>query len=179
MPWLSRQNSVDERVSFVNDSRKHHLKQSVGAMVNFIPAQIDGLCGTAPAHHKQAPTRLLLGDLRVLMQNINCLPAMVRSVCSQKVFWSRFGALPDARDTVLEYCLTLMHIWMVVVAVPAFLLLPGSIFLLCTGICSVVTMALTWPLQGQRIVMSAREQDENAEDFSDERWIYVNGMMCR
>ena len=179
MPWLSRRNSAEEGIEPVNGLSMEYQKRSVSSMVNFIPAQIDGLCGTMPAYHKQAASRLLWGDLRVLIQNMRCLPAMVMATCSTKVLRSLLKNPADVRDTILQLCLASIHICVLVISVPAFLTLPGLLF---TGFMNgiwALTLAMTWPLSGPRVFTSEREKAPMTDDFSDERWIYVNGMMCR
>jgi hypothetical protein len=179
MPWLSRQNSAEEGVKPVKDSQKQHIKHSTDTAVVFIPAQIDSLCGTSPAHHKQTVLQLLLNDLQVLAQNIYCLPAMMRASSSSKLLRNSFRSPVQARDTILQVLLAMAQSWMLVIAIPALLLLPGFISATVFGICWIVTFAITWALHGPRVVMSSQARAPMTEDFSDERWIYVNGMMCR
>lgn len=178
MPWLSRQNSADEGVKPVDGYPKSsQVKSSV--KVNFIPAQIDGLCGTFPAHHKQAPSQLLFRDLGVIGQNLRCLPAMAMSMLSKKALRNHFGKSIDARDTLIQILLAVAQVWMAAVALPAFLLLPGLMFVSCVAACWLFTTALTWPLYGSAVVMSDLKETPISQVLADERWIYVNGMMCR
>jgi hypothetical protein len=179
MPWLSRRNSEEDGIKPVHDSSKHSLRGLVSSMVNFIPAQIDGLCGTMPAHHKQAASQLLLGDLRILIQNVSCLPAMVKATCSTKVLRSLLKNPLDARDSFLQSCLAVMQIWALAFALLAFISFPGILFIGFMIGFWLLTLAMTWPLSGPRFLMSEREKALMTDDFSDERWIYVNGMMCR
>jgi hypothetical protein len=177
MPWLSRRNSAEEGIKPVNDDPKSSAKCSVSSIVDFIPDQIDSFCGTMPAHHKQAASRLMMDDLRVLIQNMGCLPAMVRATCSTKVLRSLFKNPMDARDTLLHVCLATMQIWALAIALPAFMSLPGLLFAGFMTVSWLLTLAMTWPLSGPRVLIDEREKAPKTEDFSDERWIYVNGVM--
>jgi hypothetical protein len=179
MPWLSRRNSEKQSVKPVNDNSNRSDKSSINAMVDFIPSQIDGLCGTMPTHHRQEASRILWGDIRVMAQNVGCLPAMLRATCSTKVLRSLFKNPVDARDALLQFCLATMQMWMLLVALPAFISLPGLLFAGFVNSFWLLTLALIWPLSGPRILMTEQEKAPMTEDFSDERWIYVNGMMCR
>lgn len=179
MPWLSRRNSAEEGIKPVNDDSKRIEKSSVSSMVNFIPAQIDGLSGTMPAHHRQAAWRLVWEDVRVLIQNLGCIPAMAKATCSTKVLRNLFKNPMDARDTVLLAGLGFVQIWMLVVTVPAFISLPGILFSCFMTSFWLPTLAMTWPLSGPRVLMDEREKAPMTDGFSDERWIYVNGMSCR
>jgi hypothetical protein len=179
MPWLSRRNSAEEATKPVNQDPKSGVKTSACSMVNFIPAQIDGLCGTIPAHHKVATLGLVMDDLRVLIQNISCLSAMAKAACSANVLRSLFKNPADARDTILQLCLASIQVCVLAIALPAFLSLPGFLFIgLVNGLWA-LTLAMTWPLSGPRVLISEREKAPMIGEFSDERWIYVNGMMCR
>jgi hypothetical protein len=178
MPWLSRRSSAEEGIKPVNDSPKENLKRAVISMVNFIPAQIDGLCGTIPAHHKRSWERLMMEDLHVFVQNMRCLPAMAKAACSTKVL-SLLKNPADARDTILLLCLSSIQISVLLVALPAFLSLPGLLSIGFVNGFWALTFAMTWPLSGPRVLISEREKALITDGFSDERWIYVNGMMCR
>ncbi len=179
MPWLSRRNSAEVGTKHVNDDLKRNDKHPVSSIVNFIPAQLDGLCGTMPTHHKQAASRLLWGDLRVLFQNLGCLPAMAKSTCSTKVLRNLFKHPVDARDTILEAFLAIVQIWLLATALPAFVSLPGLLFAGFMNSVWLLTLAMIWPLSGPRVFVKEREKAPMTNGFSDERWIYVNGMMCR
>jgi hypothetical protein len=178
MPWLSRRNSAETGVRSVNDATKQSLKRSASSMVNFIPAQIDGLCGTMPASHKYCASQLMMDDLRVLIQNMSYLSAMAKAICSTKVLRGLFKNPMDARDTLLQACLALMQFWALVIALPAFISLPGLLFAGFVNVFWLLTLAMTWPLSGPRVLVYEREKAPMTDGFSDERWIYVNGMMC-
>ncbi|TAQ87807.1 hypothetical protein B7494_g3873 [Chlorociboria aeruginascens] len=72
------------------------------APVTLIPSMIDASCGTSPAHYREAPLRLLLNDLRILGQNLRCLPQMMRSMCSMRVVSEMFRTWKDTRDILLQ-----------------------------------------------------------------------------
>jgi hypothetical protein len=179
MPWLSRPNSPEQDAMPVNDSANRNPKGSDSSMVNFIPAQIDGLCGTMPAHQKQAAWGLLLGDVQILIQNMCTLPAMLRAMCSTTVLRKLFKNPLDARDTLIQSFLAIVQMWMLAVAVPAFLILPGTLFAASMSAFWLITLAITWPLSCSKMVVYNHQRAPMTDDFSDERWIYVNGMMCR
>jgi hypothetical protein len=176
MPWLS---SAEQGIKPVNDDSKCSDEHAGSSMVNFIPAQIDGLCGTIPAYHRQAASLLLWGDVRVLIRNLSCLPAMVKATCSTTVLRNLLKDPIDARDTLMQACLAIMQIWVFVVAIPAFITLPGFLFAGFMNAAWLLTLAMTWPLSGPRILIQEQEKAPMTNEFSDERWIYVNGMMCR
>lgn len=178
MPWLSHRNSA-EGIKPVNNDQNRSVNSSVNSMVNFIPAQIDGLCGTMPAHHKKAASQLLWGDLRVLVQNMSYLPTVAMATCSTEVLRSFFKNPMDARDALLQACLATMQVWALVIALPAFISLPGLLFAGLMSVFWLLTLAMTWPLTGPRVLINEGEKTSMTDDFSDEKWIYVNGMMCR
>lgn len=179
MPWLSRRNSAEQSIKPVDDDSKCSDKQAVSSIVNLIPAQIDGLCGTIPACHRQAASLLVWGDIRVLIQNLSCLPTMAKATCSTTVLRNLLKNPVDARDTLMQACLAIIQFWVLVVAIPAFIALPGLLFAGFMNTAWLLTLAMTWPLSGPRISIHEQEKTPMTNEFSDERWIYVNGMMCR
>jgi hypothetical protein len=179
MPWLSRRNSAEQGIESVNDDSKCSDKHALSSMVGFIPAQIDGLCGTMPAYHRQTASLLLWGDVWVLIQNLSCLPTMAKATCSTTVLRNLLKNPMDARDTLVQAFLAIMQIWVLVVAIPAFITLPGLLFAGFVNAAWLLTLAMAWPLSGSRILIHEQEKALMTDEFSDERWIYVNGMMCR
>ena len=179
MPWLSRRDSAEKVIKFVNNDQKSGVKILASSMVNFIPAQIDGLCATIPTHHKVAALWLVMDNLRVLIHNISCLSAMAKTTCSMNVLRSLFKNPADMRDTIFQLCLASIQVCVLVIALPAFLFLPGLLFIGLVNGFWALTLAITWPLSGPRVLISEREKVPMTDEFSDERWIYVNGMMCR
>lgn len=179
MPWLSRRTSLEDSVKPVNEDSQHSDKSPIKAMVNFIPAQIDGLCGTMPNLQRREASGILWGDIRLLIQNMGCLSAMVKTACSAKVLRSLIKDPLDARDTLLQCCIATLQIWILVIAPAAFICLPGLVFAGFFNTLWLLMLAMTWPLSGPRIWTNGQEKAQISGDFSEERWIYVNGIMCR
>lgn len=180
MPWLSSPDSNGSNGSpNISPGQNNHKHPVKSRNVAFIPAQIDGLCGTSPSHNSQTPMQLLMADLRILMQNIRCIPSMTRTMCSPKVLQNSLGATAGVRDVIIHCSLAIMQVCMVFLALPMFVLLPGFIYTACMTMCWAIMALMLQPLKGSRIVTSSRDcLPAMREDFSDERWIFVNSVAC-
>jgi hypothetical protein len=104
---------------------------------------------------------------------------MAKAICSTTVLRNLLKNPMDARDTLIQACLAIMQIWVLVVAIPAFITLPGLLFAGFMNAAWILTLAMTWPLSGSRILIHEQEKAPMTDECFDERWIYVNGMMCR
>jgi hypothetical protein len=101
-------------------------------------------------------------------------------MCSTTVLRKLLKNRMDARDTIAQAYLAVMQMWMLVVALPAFLMLPGTLFAIFMAAFWAITIAASWPLSCSRGVLNeGNDRAPVIDGFSDERWIYVNGMMCR
>jgi hypothetical protein len=83
------------------------------------------------------------------------------------------------RDTTLQVLLAVLQLWVLVLAIPAFLLLPGILFAAMYFIGTFLNTALLWLLKGNRVCPSSQQEFPNSDEFSDERWIFINGSMTR
>ncbi|KAI9744100.1 MAG: hypothetical protein M1818_002252 [Claussenomyces sp. TS43310] len=175
MPWLSRRSSAESAGSDLQpEQNPPTVTESV---VDFIPAQIDGLCGTCPSRQKQTSRHVFLTDLLVLFQNIGYVPRMAMLSYAPK----RWRSTPSlAGETALHCSLALAQVCMLSTAVLCFFLLPGLVLATWVALCWIVTAALSWPLNGPAIVrIMPGKAAPMTEDFSDECWLYINGMMTR
>ncbi|RDW71720.1 hypothetical protein BP5796_07754 [Coleophoma crateriformis] len=174
MPWLSRSNSPNRIVTSQAPEDVIHKSALMDSSVTFIPAMIDGSCGTTPLSFRETPLQLLLNDLKIIGQNFACVPEMARSLCTLKSVKDLFESWRAFRDLLLQILLALIEIVALVMAVPMFLALPGGLFLGGCLIFGCVVALLSMPLKGSRIL---RNRHYAEGEFDDERWVFVNGSL--
>ena len=148
--------------------------------IAFLPAQMDGSAGLSTRAERQDPLRLFLRDLGVLMSMIGYLPWVIlpfRTVDSgAELSLSSKGI----RNCVLQTVLILFELALLIVALPALLVLPGAAIALVIFLAWLIINALSWPMQGSRVVYSNLEPGSSAPtDFADERWLFFNGCWTR
>lgn len=177
MPWLSRHNSYDSTNS--EDASSSTQLATADSKVTFIPAQIDGLCGTSVVSRKKTMAQALVNDLRIVMQNLDCTSSMT-SILRRDKFWRRYWySWEDSRDALLQSCLSMTQIWTLVSIGPMFLFFPASIITIYAIMFWLVTLALSWPLNKRALVTIKRNAAPMTADLSDEQWFFVNGPMTR
>ncbi|KAL3423690.1 hypothetical protein PVAG01_05437 [Phlyctema vagabunda] len=176
MPWLSRSNSPNpHRDAYLqNPEDVIHKAARTKAGVTFVPAMIDGSCGTSPVSYRQTPIHLFWNDVKLMAHNLDCIPEMARTICTLETVRDVFETWKSARDILLQILLAIVQICALSIVIPAYLFLPGAAFLggCITLACTVAI--LSSPLKGRRVVRNKGYIDM---EYSDERWIYVNGSM--
>lgn len=154
------------------------MPYSSSSAVTFIPAMIDGSCGTSPVMHRYTPMQMMLNDMRIMAQNMRCLPEMMGSMMSLGMMQSTLGSWRNLRDMCLQVILTVMEMWMVVMMLPAFLAMPGLAFAVWCCICTMTIATLSWPLKGDQVIRCT-SKGQQSDQHADERWVYINGAMTR
>lgn len=175
MPWLSRSNSSDSIRPAEKDNICNIKNALPDAKVLFIPAQVDGLAGTSPSQYRQVPTSSLLMDTRVLIRSLDSLPKMAMA-CRPRM-WNYMGNMENLWEITVQILLAIMEMAMLAIMAPAFLLLPGTGFaLMMLSFWGAVTI-LSSGFNAERIIIS--DAMMVSEEFMDEKWLFVNGIMTR
>lgn len=181
MPWLSRQNSSDSTISVSSDDADIHdfLKKKPESVVSFVPAQIDGLCGTRSTQQRATPMQILTSDIKLFAQHLRCAPVMVTTLYRERL-WQRYrDSYSSSKDAALQGGLAILQLWILCTVIPAFLFLPGAIFIGLALSFWMMNFALSWSFNRKQVVTVKRSVAPMTEDLSDERWFYVNGSMTR
>jgi hypothetical protein len=118
-------------------------------------------------------------EMAIMMQEVYQVIASMMTTSSFKLLRGLFGSRYHAIDTILQTALFTIQAMLVIYSLPMILLLPGLLSVPIIGAACLLSMALAWPMRGPRIVLTTTNPAPMTEDFSDEKWIYVNGMMCR
>jgi hypothetical protein len=183
MPWLSLHNSPN---GTHNEGPVHapppaaaQIPRSTPATITVIPSIIDPTCGTSPAQYRHSGVENFRNSLHILARNMHCIPQMLSALLTASIIQSLFrSSLREIGELAAHATLCIIECWALVMLIPAFLAMPGAVF---TGTCLAVwgvIVALSWCLWGnERICESVALA--GAEDFADEKWIFVNGTCTR
>ena len=147
--------------------------------IKFIPPQIDALAGTTTEASRKNPLRLLTEDLGVLMRMLRYLPWIIIPFRTADKTAELYIAPTNLRDIILNGWLILFESILLLVALPAFFILPGGIWLLVAIVCVIVILLSAQPMQGPRIAYSRMDEKTTAKakKHDSERWLFINGCM--
>jgi hypothetical protein len=195
MPWLSRQSSAEHSVSHPkskstpttppqDQDRNQKNMENPGAQnmptVTFIPALIDGLCGTNPPHTQSSPLALLWSSLVVLLRTMAEFPSMLWHALTLKTMRAYASSPTDLRDLAIMCMLGCMQMMLFVGIIPMMLCLPGLMAVPILALMLVANEAGCWVVNGGQRGMTwvrgvAGTKDGCGEEFEDEAWIFVPG----
>jgi len=180
MPWLSRRNSSEEvMLKSMNSSSPSPLPSN--SSVTFIPAILDGSCGTSPTMQRMSSTQMIVMDIKVMAHNMICFPEMIGSLITVDKMTSVFGSWINLRDICLQMLLCVMEMCMVAMVIPCFLAMPGIAFLTMCCLCAFAISLICWPMNGEQVmrcVAKGQVMDSQVQ-YADEKWVYINGAMTR
>jgi hypothetical protein len=186
MPYMSqhvhRNGSPDLMLTMDADMSRPSMKRLTDGAVSYIPAMMDGSCGTMPMHHRQTPMRIMMRELKIMMQNVViCVPEMLRSMwfhemSGRRMIMSMSGL--DIMDAYLQIMLGMMEMCFVTLFIPAFIMLPGFILASACAVFAATIALMCWPMNGDRVIRCP-SSTLHSEETADEKWIYINGSMTR
>ena len=175
MPWLSRRNSSQDAMNS-NGTQSSAIS---GSAVTFVPGMMDGSCGTSPVHYRNTLMRIMLDDMKVMAQNMHCLPDMVMSMWSMEFGKDMFMTWMDIRDCGLQMMLLTVELWGMMCAIPMIMYLPGMISMPMCALIACCIAVLSMPSNGDQMMRSSMPSGRSSDEFPDERWICINGSMTR
>jgi len=151
---------------------------SSSSSVTFIPAMMDGTCGTSPALQRMSPMQMLMMDMKIMAQNMICIPEMIGSMMTTDNMMETMGSWTMVRDTCLQTMLCVAEMCMLCLALPCFMMMPGMAFMCMCMMCAAVIMMMCWPMNGEQIMRCAA-QGQMMDSYPEERWVCINGAMTR
>jgi hypothetical protein len=157
--------------------RQRHKRSSTS--VSYIPPQSDSLAVTANEAAWNGAFVLALRDVVTFVRMLNLFPTIFLPFGTnnpQDEFYLRdsnlFGLIALTLASVIPIVLLLL-------AIPAFVVLPGSVCVLVTIAGTVLIRVICKPFEGPSLVTSETPTDEATiarhHLLSSERWIFLNG----
>lgn len=147
--------------------------------IYYIPAQEDILAGTSPPTARNTPFRLTWRDVRTFFSLTHLLPKIFcpfrTSQATDELSW-------DSNNLRYQVCLlliTLTQAFLFSIVLFGLVWFPGFLSIPIASASSAFIWALCYPLQGPRIVYSklTEESLNTARRRTDERWIFINGIL--
>jgi hypothetical protein len=88
-------------------------------------------------------------------------------------------SVPDIWDICLQGILSILEFWALIIAVPAFLYLPGIVFVPLCGVFIALVRVLSWPLNKSPLVRTSRGLKDSTKVFPEETWMFIPGSATR
>ncbi|MCJ1265575.1 hypothetical protein MMC22_005455 [Lobaria immixta] len=147
--------------------------------VEFIPSQMDALSSTTTEAARKSPLRLLTQDVAVLISKLPYLPWIIRPFLTSDPNAEFYLSLRGVRDIVLQSFLFILETVVLLSAVPAFLVLPGAMFIGVAALFFTLICIAAWPMHGSKLVYSKMDEStvSKAQQHENERWIFINGCL--
>ena len=146
--------------------------------VKYIPSQMDPLAGATAGAARQDPIRLMIEDLIVLLRLRLYVPKLFSPFSTRCRDDELYICLANVKVGFLQTVLALIQLLFLVMVIPAFVSLPGGVFLGATILCCLACYLITLPMQGPPMNCSNMDDWTKAlaEQHMDERWVFVNGI---
>ena len=140
----------------------------------YVPSQLDDSTVSKRAL-QQSPIHLFLRDTLVLFKLLRYFPWLFlpRPVKNGKV--KPYANGPSPREIAIQCLLFFLELILVIAFIPAYIVLPGGIFLLALASSFLLIRLVAWPLAGPRIVSSNGTTSIKQDNHSNESWIFING----
>ena len=146
--------------------------------IKYIPSQMDPLAGASTSAARQDPIRLMIEDAGVLFRLRTYVPEIMSPFFTRNKDSELYPSLANLKVGILQTVLALIQVLFLVLGIPAFLWLPGGVFLAATACFCLACYLMTLPMQGPPINYSNMDTTTKvlAEQHKDERWVFVNGI---
>lgn len=151
---------------------------TMGDSVRYIPSQMDPLAGATARAARQDPIRLMIEDAVVLFRLLLYVPKLLAPFYTIDKGAELYPCFENAKVGFLQTLLALMQALFLLIVIPAFVLLPGGVFLGATALFCLACYLITLPMQGPPVNFSHMDNFTKtlAEQHKNERWVFVNGI---
>ncbi|MCJ1231582.1 hypothetical protein MMC12_008260 [Toensbergia leucococca] len=141
---------------------------------------MDAFTGTTMQATRESPLRIFLRDVGVLITMLRYVPWIFLPLKAPKSRKELALSASNTRDVILQSWLFVMEMVILLLAIPAILLLPGSLTMCLAVMCCVCIKIVSLPMQGSRIVYSNMDAATilMTKQHEDERWLFVNGILA-
>ena len=146
--------------------------------VKYISSQMDPLALATTRASRQDPIRLMIADAGVLFRLLRLVPKVISPFSTKNKNAEFYLSLANAKVGFLQTVLVLIQLLSLVLVIPAFVWLPGGVFLAATALCCLACYLITLPMQGPPINFSNMDDSTKVlvEQHKNERWVFVNGI---
>ena len=146
--------------------------------VKYIPSQMDPYAGASTRAAHQDPIRLIIKDASVLFRMLSYVPNIISPLLTTNKDAELYPCFANLKVGFLQTVLALIQVLSLVIVIPAFVWLPGGVFLAVAASVCFACYLVTLPMQGPPINFSNMDDSTKAlaEQHKNERWVFVNGI---
>ena len=145
--------------------------------ISYVPPQVDLLLSASTRAVRWSPMRLLLQDAAVLSKMLPYFPWMFlpRKTSDDKA--ELYLSRQNAKEMTLQVLLFLYELALLLLFIPGFFVLPGSVSMIFAGGSVLIVRLIAWPMEGSGISQSSMDEaiQVSAQHHTDERWLFING----
>lgn len=142
--------------------------------ISYIPSQAELFVEASEKAEDESPVKLFIQDAAVLFRLLRYLPWLFIPLRSRESGSEIKSDETLYGETILQILLFVVESSTLVLAIPAFFLLPGLLFLLVVALAFLLVQILSYPLSGSSPIYSQAGAAAK-QFFQDERWIFLNG----
>ena len=151
---------------------------ATGDSIKYIPSQMDPLAAACTKAARKDPIRFMIEDTGVLLKLFLYVPKTISPFFTRDKDAELYLSRANITVGILQTVLAVIQVLFLVLVIPAFVLLPGGVFLAATALFCLACYLLTLPMQGPPINFSNMDDSTKtlAEQHKNERWVFVNGI---
>lgn len=163
--------------SFVSPFRR--MNRSISERASYIPDQHDPLGVAVTEAVRAGPFTLAFRDLLTCVKMFSLFPGVINPILTTNPQHEFYPWGPNLLGLILLTTASVLEVFVLIMVVPMFLILPGPVSLCVFIAGQMLIHAICWPMQGPSKVYSKRPTDPAQialhQQFSDERWFFLNG----
>ena len=185
MPWLSDTTMDGGSGGHETVVTRQHTTESeplpsldMSDSIKYIPSQMDPLAGASTQAARQDPIGLMVEDAGVLFRQYRFIPNIISPFFTGEKDQEFYLSLENVKVGFLQAVLALIQVLFLLLVIPAFVWLPGGVFLAATALCCLACYLITLPMQGPPYNHSNMDDVTTtlAKQHKNERWVFVNGI---
>lgn len=145
--------------------------------VCFLPSPAGNAAVTSPPTARKTPFVLLSQDIVILFSMINLLPKLLLPFSTNKPSDELYLSGQNIFYLSLLALVTVLECILIVILLPALPIFPGIATFAFVGLGYGIIYGLCAPTRGPLVIESSSDilPPEEAERWTDEKWIFING----
>jgi hypothetical protein len=171
--------ATDTRAQNAYSRRARQRRQQSSTSVSYIPPQSDSLAATSTEAARNGPFLLAIRDCVTFFCMLNLFPTIFLPFWTTNPRDEFYLAGPNVFGLIALSIASVIPILLLLVALPAFVFLPGFACVLVIAAGILFIRAVCKPFEGPCLVTSERPTDEAViarhHLLNSERWIFLNG----
>ena len=149
-----------------------------GDSIKYIPSQMDPLAVASMEAARRDPLRLIINDAGVVLRLFLYVPKILSPFSTRDKDDELYPSFTNLKVSFLQTLLALIQLLFLIIVIPAFVCLPGGVFLTGTAFVFLICYLITLPMQGPPVNYSNMDNVTKslADKHKNERWVFINGI---